>query len=438
ATLHGESVGASNETLPGVAQVTADDRLRLTSPTERPSSSVEVVALRFLEVEEYPPALDFVSVPVAHGTVVRIRNTGAAAVPGRVELTTGIGVASPRLADPAAGWSIRVGEPIGAGGRLTLDVGDNGGVTATILERGTPRSVPAEQLEIEPADGAGILVVRRGLNIWSYSECRAARFDSAVFDEDHFAGGPCTEEAVFDLSRLGPARVQAVFAGAEPRRASAQVRVSWDSHAVGSFVVNLPAELDRRFGIALGDGRFGTAAPELHAGVVTEPLADDDHIVKRINEASTLVEATIVNRVPIGWSPVTLPFRDPTPLTLGRSDSEARLYLSEPGLTPTFLELRAAEPGGWGNDITVAGRASGPAIYDIEVIYAGGRFEVARQTVFGPPLPTLADELLKPGPVGVGTAKAAGIHAHVTRDRVAGPDLQPDQDGPSPDEEETP
>jgi len=129
--------------------------------------------------------------------------------------------------------------------------------------------------------------------------------------------------------------------------------------------------------------------------------------------------------VPIGFAAVALPFRDPTPLTLGSRDTAARLYLSEPGLAPGFVELQAAEPGVWGNDMTVVARPSGPAIYDLEVAYPGGRFEVARQVVFGPPLPTLADQLLTPGPVGVGTAKAAGVHAEVTRDRV----VRPDQEG---------
>jgi hypothetical protein len=426
-TLLGEVVAAINDVLPGVAQATAEDRLRIVSPTAGPESSVELVPLRFLEVVEYPPAPDATTSPGSHGTVLRIRNSGAAAVPGRVELTTTPGVAGPRFAAPAAGWSVRVHEAIGAGGALTLESRPDGGLAAIITERGASRELLAERLEIEPVDGTGVLVVNRGLNSWSYSECRAARFGSAVFDSDRFAGGPCSEEAVFDLSRFGIATdvTEAVFATAGPRAPTAQVQVSWESHAAGRFVVNLPAELDRRFGVAFGDGRFGTAEPELLAGVVTEPEPDDNHIVERVNRESALVEARPVPVVPIGWSAVTMPFRDPTPLTLGSPDATARLYLSEPGLAPGFVELQAAEPGVWGNDITVTARASGPAIYDLEIGYPGDRFEVARQVVFGPPLPTLADQLLAPGPVGVGTAKAAGIHAEVTRDRV----VRPDQEG---------
>jgi hypothetical protein len=110
--------------------------------------------------------------------------------------------------------------------------------------------------------------------------------------------------------------------------------------------------------------------------------------------------------------------------------------------------LRARHVGSWGNAVTVSARQVGPAIYDLEIQYPGGRFENARAIVAGwPPiesadgarlgcalssspgapstvqngdgsLPTLASELLAPGPAGVLVAKAAGVHARVTRDRV--------------------
>jgi len=127
-----------------------------------------------------------------------------------------------------------------------------------------------------------------------------------------------------------------------------------------------------------------------------------------------------VPAVPIGWEPVTLPFRDPVRMNGGRRDAAARMYLSEPGLSPGFLELKAAAAGTFGNDIEITGRASGPAVYDLEISYPGGRFESARQTVLGPPLPTRGVSLLHPGPVGIGTAQAAGVHADVTRDQVEG------------------
>jgi hypothetical protein len=431
-TVAAEIVAAINEIVPGLASLTPEDKLRLTSPTEGPDSAVDVVPLRFLEVAEYPARPAWASGPVAHGTVLRFRNPGASDVTGRVTLTTPAGVSAPRIADPTAGWSIRITEAIGAGGTLTLETTDGTTIQAFITENGATR--PAANLQTA---GTNLLGVRRGLNAWSFSECRAARFDSAYFDSDHFAGQAGSEEAVFGLSYFGPQdnHPDAVFASSATRTPTAEIRVDWDSHQAGAFTVNLPAELDERFGVSFGAGglgatatgnaRFGAAVPELHAGVVTEPVTDDEFLVDRLNDLQTgskLVVARLVDLVPIGWSAVALPFRDEVRLTGGRVGARARMYLTEPGLAPGFVELSAAEEGAWGNDIRITGRASGPAIYDLEVAFPGGRFESARQTVFGPPLPSLADELLRPGPVGVGLAKAAGIHADVTRDRVAGPE----------------
>ncbi|WP_020669592.1 hypothetical protein [Amycolatopsis nigrescens] len=422
ATLAVEIVAAINAVLPGTAEVTADDRLRLSSPTAGLEGSVELIPLRFLEVQEYPPSEEDIEVAVGHGSPIGIRNTGAAAVPGTVELFSAAGVAGPCVADPVAGWSVRVEEPIGAGGRLLLSVRPDGAgsdtVAATVIERGRPRQVPAELVSVTGTDP---LLVRRGLNTWRFYECKAARFDFARFDHDRFAGGPCTEDAIFDLSRFGPGPgfPRAVFAAERHPKPTGRLTVRWQSHLPGAFEVNLPAELDRRFGVAFGDGRFGGREPERFPGVVCEPERDNpDYLEKRINSdgGSNLVVAERVRKVPIGWSPVALPFREPARLSLGGRDDPARLYLSEPGLEGDFILLSAFEPGVWGNEITVTGRASGPAIYDLEVSYPGGRFENARQVVAGPELPALADDLLRPVPGGVLLAKSAGVHAGVTRD----------------------
>ena len=86
----------------------------------------------------------------------------------------------------------------------------------------------------------------------------------------------------------------------------------------------------------------------------------------------------------------------------------------------------------------MSARLVGPEIYDLEVSMPGARFENARAVVLGPDLPTLADQLLAPGPVGVAAAKAAGIRATVTRDRATGTtEHRTHQDGPRPDEEGT-
>jgi hypothetical protein len=144
---------------------------------------------------------------------------------------------------------------------------------------------------------------------------------------------------------------------------------------------------------------------------------DDAYIVELINRNSPLVEAQIVPRVPLGFTPVSLPFRQPRYLTLGSENRQAEIYLQEEGL-PGFLRLQARHRGDYGNRIAVAARASGPAMYDFSVIYEGVPFEIARQFVMGKALDVLTSQSLEPGPAGVLQAKAAGIHARVVRERT--------------------
>lgn len=434
-TMLSEVLVALDGVLPGVGSRTADERLRLASTTEGPDSSIEVVTVRHLDLQEYPPSRDRSTHAVRNGAQLPLSNTGATAVPGQVVLTSDAGVAGPRLADADAGWSVRVDDAVGADQRLLLRVDAEGGVLATVEGPNGPRAVPPARLHVLARDVAP-LTVRRGRSRWSYTECEAARFDDAVFDDDVLAFGPCLEQAVFGLSRFAPTEVPAVFGDDQTRPATGQLEVSWDSHAAGSFVVNLPEELDVRFGEGLGTTRFGAGEPEEILGVVTEPSDDPDHILDRVNDESRLVEVQplTVPQVPIGWEPVTLPFRRPVPLTLGNADRPARLYLSDPGFGSRFLVLEATSPGEWGNRITLSARLAGPAIYDLQVHFAGSRFESAREVVLGQstadPLPTLASDLLEPRPMGVALAKAAGVRAAVTRDRVSGP--TPSENGPSP------
>jgi hypothetical protein len=130
-TLLAEVVAAIDAGLPGVAEAGPEDRLRLVSRTAGPESRVEVLPVRHLEVVEYPPTTARVEAAVAHGGVLLVTSTGTAAVTGRVEVSTTGGVASPRLADPAAGWSVRVDVAVGGGGRLLLEPTSGGGVSAS-------------------------------------------------------------------------------------------------------------------------------------------------------------------------------------------------------------------------------------------------------------------------------------------------------------------
>jgi hypothetical protein len=228
---------------------------------------------------------------------------------------------------------------------------------------------------------------------------------------------------VFNVSRFTcppPNTDSTVFASAEaPPHPPVEIRFHWLQHQPGAFTVNLPADLPERFGGRFNQARFAKAGdkPEGFKDVVTEPVTDPDFLVNRM-ASSDLVSAKQVDRVPIGFVAADIPFRKPRRLTGGSDTASARLYLAEKDVSG-FIELSAREPGAWGNAIAVAVRKSGPARFDVSVSYQAARFENARRVVLGgAELPALTEDLLKPGPVGVLQAKAAGVKAQVTRDRA--------------------
>lgn len=277
----------------------------------------------------------------------------------------------------------------------------------------------------EELDKGAILSVPRGRTSFRYLDCQGSRFDQARFDEAHFPDGVCGERGIFDVSRftdVPPEQVNTVFASADPLTDPlVKIDFRWVAFNPGSFVVNLPADLPARFGGRFNEARFGQAKdkPELYAGAVAEPPGDPKFLASLITDGTSnvLKAAEAVASVPLGWSPVKIPFRKPQFLTLGRQGQAARLYLAEEGLAG-FIKLEAKEEGAWGNEIAVAARQVGPAIYDVSVVYLGGRFENARAAVLGEPAGELTQTLLQAGSIGVLQAKAAGVRVAVTRDRA--------------------
>ncbi|HEV2757450.1 MAG TPA: hypothetical protein VG318_16925 [Actinomycetota bacterium] len=313
------------------------------------------------------------------------------------------------------------------------------------------RLVTAEQLDKSTA-----LRLVPGRSRWRYLDCLVSRFGVTRFDGGVFGIGPCGERGVFDVSRFAGAREAAwwrggpgapvlVTAGDEDwdlslfdsttpsADAPAQVALSWSRRAPGTFEVNLPADLHPRFGARFNLARFSKPGdePESYAGAVTEPEDDERFLATLIKDGhpgpgdaavapSDLVTASVVPLVPLGWSPVPMPFRKPRRLTLGGPGVAAQIYLSEEGLGGSFLKIEAKEEGAWGNDISVSARTSGPARFDVTVALQAARFENARAVVLGDPPPLRAADLAQPGRIGLLQAKAAGVHARATRDRSSG------------------
>jgi len=233
---------------------------------------------------------------------------------------------------------------------------------------------------------------------------------------------------VFNISRFSsapPEQEATVFAEARTvTDPPVSVQFHWLRHQPGAFVVNLPDDLPERFGSRFDQARFGMAnnAPEVYTNVVTEPDNDPDFTGTQLAK-SNLVEADSVPIVPLGWEPITVPIYHPRARLLGGgTDSDpAMLFLQEPG-AQRFIRLKAKKAGAWGNAISVTVRKGSngqPAYFDVTVSYPGVRFENARQTVLGgKQLPVSSDELLKPGPIGIWQAKAAGVQVDVTRNRT--------------------
>ncbi len=282
-----------------------------------------------------------------------------------------------------------------------------------------PSAFVSARLSLQ-ADG---LNVERGGNEWIYVDCLSSRFDHSFFNEAHFAGSPCLEQGVFNVSRFAEtprAATTPVFARIpEPDALPAAIGLQFDNHRPATVRINLPADLTPRYGARFNEDRFALRqdAPVILSGVVTEPKGDPDFLIDRVKaaEKSSLVSAKTVTIVPIGFQAVEIPFSRPVFLTGGRADRPARLFLTEPGLDD-FIEIAAKENGDYGDRISLVVTRAGPGRFDLKVAFAGARFENARATVLGLPVTGSTDDLLKPGPRGLLHLKAGGVRLEVTRD----------------------
>lgn len=200
ATVLVEIVAAIDDVLTGVPAATTDDRLRLTSTTAGPTSSVELIALRRLEIQEYPPEPTEAVSEVAHGSRFTIENQGAATTTMQVSIESPAGTTGPKIAAIDRPWSVRIGEAVSAGGRVDIAL-NNGTVAATISDAAGTRSIDPASIRIEGAPD-DVLRLLRGRNRFVFSECDDARFDAAAFNEDQFAGGECVEIGIFNADRV--------------------------------------------------------------------------------------------------------------------------------------------------------------------------------------------------------------------------------------------
>ena len=310
---------------------------------------------------------------------------------------------------------------------------DNDSLTRQVI--GASKLAPVSELvRAVQLDKAIVLKVPTGRTLFRYLDCLGPRFDYARFNHARFPNGYCGERGIFDVSRFSnspPERIRAVFASAPPL-SDPPVTIDFQLETLGAaaFVVNLPADLPPRFGARFNESRFGEgdgkSSAQVFANAVAEPVSDPNFLVTMINSPATgskFVKATKVETIELGWAAFDMEktFRKPKFLTLGTPNRAARLYLRERGLNG-FIKIEAKENGVWGNEIGVSVREVRPAIYEVSIIFRGGRFEQARAIVQGVTTETI-QEVMKPGPTGVLQAKAAGVRAGITRDRAEYPTI---------------
>lgn len=435
-TLLDEVVAKIEPVVPGVASITSDNRLRLASPTAGRASRIEVLPLRTIEVEEFPPGPAEARATLTAGGRLAIENRGAGEAWFDLELRSPRGTWAPGVANLREGWFLRALAALAPGEAVRFVRNEAGEVAASIVSAdGAVRPLPPGQLFVGalglgPGAAARALLLPRGASELILLEGSAARFDAAVFDRDRFAGPPLVVEGRFDLVRFAPpqplrdpaAPAFAPLSGSAPM----EIIARWTEHKPGAFVVRLPLDLPARFGGRFDDARFGYPGPEKIEGVVLDEN-DPREIPKVLDpaaSASKLVTATRTGRAPIGFVAMTVPFRKPRFLRGGNLARPSRLFLAEPGV-PGVIEIAANSNGAWGDEIAVAVRPAGPALWDLDIHYRGARFENARQAVLGRPLPPQAREPLPAGPNGVLAGRAAGIAVRVVRDGAELPPFLP-------------
>ncbi|MHC4399435.1 MAG: hypothetical protein ACYTG0_07135 [Planctomycetota bacterium] len=464
-----EIIDAINAVHPKMAGRTDEDQLKLTVPTGDNATHLAVLPLRHIELIEYPevPADLDVEIPsrddkkVRHGDTWSIVNRGVCESVASISIESPSGTFGPAIINHSLGYLAHVMAVIGPGERVRLWANECGKLEGRHVKKdqeGHTVELPVE-IVVEKLDNTGkkfkrqdagkpdatVLTVPPGTSQWSYADCHASRFDMAHFatkDAEsgaRFAGGLCLDRGILNVSpfenRLGtapPADATTVFASETTSEPGVNIRFEWNSRDPGAFAVNLPSDLPERFGGRFNLARFGKGrtingekkTPNLFANAVTEPPSDPNwpflQLIPSVGSGDigpSLVTSQEVPIVPLGFEEVKLPFREPEFLTNGTERQPARIYLAEEG-RPGFILLEAKEPGTWGNQVYMTAHRSGPAMFDIEISFDGARFESARSIVMGESTQSSTKSTVKPGNVGVMQAKAAGIHANVTRNRA--------------------
>ncbi|HMH53347.1 MAG TPA: hypothetical protein VK548_24140 [Candidatus Acidoferrum sp.] len=291
ATSLSDVVTRINAVLPGVADATADNRLRLTSPTAGDAGRLEVLPSRVLEVVEYVP--EPVASPartVRHGDQWSLDNDGAADAELEIELSGLHGMVGPELINRSAARRVRLLHAVRPGERVRLWHDPLAGLRAAIVASdGALTPVPPSQILAGPL-GAQALVPFTGE--WSLSGGTAGASATLQLNNPSVpvtvvlrARPPGTERDRIAVSvteaDLGTLTSSALAADGTPRRVVGRVGGGATGHRLVDVAGATLADLRAGAGVVLDDHRDRVVAAygSLHAGtpapvMIVEHIAD--------------------------------------------------------------------------------------------------------------------------------------------------------------------
>jgi hypothetical protein len=132
-TTLAEVVSAIDRVLPGVAAPTTDQRIEIVSPTTGSDSRVELLALRTLDVVEFPPESRTAPTHwLRHGDQFSLDNDGATDSVLAIRIVAPQGNAGPALVDRTTNHLVALMRPLDAGDAANIWRGDDGHVHASI------------------------------------------------------------------------------------------------------------------------------------------------------------------------------------------------------------------------------------------------------------------------------------------------------------------
>lgn len=427
-TFIDEAIERINAVFPGLARL--DDQRRLVLSAAR---RVELLGLRHFSLFEFAPVpVTSPEQEIRHGTGWTVFNESVRDEPFEWTLRSLSGVDRPRLtAGDSRAW-VQFSGAVPAGSTLRVRHEPNGRLAGTLETPGLPPRNVSDRLQ---GEGGDALLLPVGESRWHYSDCYGDRYNEGYYGSRRrrtklkvlparYAGGAsCHAPGVYNQSRFydpdTPGTESVYAAKGAVLRAQATSSFRYEVHRAGNFELELPADLPPQFG-----GRYGVARYAASRRDESGNPAPDGQIPENVRRSYTYFDAIFdqpedpqaldeqikhqpgpvlarVELIPDAGVPIyAVPFKTDRPLVGGDATNAARCYLTQPGVEGV-VELKAREPGEWGNLIRVSAPESEvPGAFNVTILYTGQEvYENARQKV--------AEQ--------VAFARAAGIAFTVTR-----------------------